>query len=165
VKPLDLSFVRAIYVTSGLTSFFTAAAIWLYWGQAAALGIVLGSALFLACLYVIERGVRRCIRPGVRDSRPLLLYTLGTYPALALILWAVARARFISLPAFAAGVALPILVIVLKAIGHAVIGSAARVGAPARTTLVKKPPDESPPVNNPTVNNPPVERPDPEGTP
>ncbi|MCA1596784.1 MAG: hypothetical protein LC772_10235, partial [Chloroflexi bacterium] len=118
MKALDPQFILRVYRTSGWVTALAALVCGSRWGTAAALGLAAGCVLSLCSLWVIASGVRRLIRPGVTDYRPLVLYGLASYPALLLGLWAIVESRVFNLPAVAAGVALPHLVIVLKIAGR-----------------------------------------------
>jgi hypothetical protein len=92
-------------------------------------------------IYVIERGARRFIVPGAESVRPFFLYGAAFYPALLVVLWFVVRCSFISLEAVAAGVLVPIVVIVLKVLGGVLLARLPEDGSstqPPRTAKETK---------------------------
>jgi hypothetical protein len=118
VPPLDDQFIHRVYRTTAWLTLFLLVACALYWGLSSGLGIAAGSALSLACLWSLERGVRRFIRPGARDYKGLLLHNSLTYPFILAALWGIVHCPYVNLAAVAAGVALPNAVIVLKVLGR-----------------------------------------------
>jgi len=118
VPPLDDQFIQRVYVTTAWLTAFLFIACSLYWGLGVGLGIAAGSTLSLACLWSLERGVRRFIRPGARDYKGLLLHNSLTYPFILAALWGLVHCPVVNLAAVAAGVALPNAVIVLKVLGR-----------------------------------------------
>lgn len=118
MAPLDENFIRRVYRTSAIVAVIFAVAAWSRWGLSCCLGLAAGVVIDLACLWTIEFGVRRFIRPGVRDYKQLLLFAGGMYPALIVALWGVVHFRWVNVLALAAGIMLPNAVIVLKVLGR-----------------------------------------------
>ncbi|MDQ2730213.1 MAG: hypothetical protein M3Y56_01020 [Armatimonadota bacterium] len=118
MAPLDEKFIHRVYRTSLIVGAILALGVWGRWGFQFGLGLAAGVLIDLACLWTIEFGVRRFIRPGTKDYRPLLLLAGGMYPALLVALWILVQSPWVNVPALAAGVTLPNAVIVLKVVGR-----------------------------------------------
>ena len=121
-QSLDDQFISRVFRTSVWVTVLGSLLCWSQWGWRAGAGLAAGSALFLACLGAIQWGVYRFVRLDASDGKPLLLFLFGMYGPLILAIWFVVHSGWFNLPAFAAGVALPIGVMVLKAIGQMLLG-------------------------------------------
>ena len=121
MKPLDEQFIRRVYRTTAWVVVVLAVMFWVCWGSGTAGGVVAGCALMTVCLWLTEIGVRRYVRPGVRDLKPLFLYAAVIYPLVIAAVWILTSVRSINMAAVMVGIALPILVIVLKVVGRNLI--------------------------------------------
>jgi len=120
---LDEKFFRRVYRTSAVVAAIAALACWSRWRAPVALALLAGTAVFLVCLYLTERGVRTYIRPGAANYRRLLFYAAIFYPLLLALLYPLVTWRSFNLPAFGAGCILPNVIIVLKALGRRIVGN------------------------------------------
>jgi hypothetical protein len=112
---LDEGYLRRVYRTALFATLALSAAIGLILSSHAAFGLIAGSALEMFCMWLTERAVRKVLRPGVQSGRALVPYAVGGYSAVIAFVWGVTRCPAINLPAFAAGVGVPLVVMVILA--------------------------------------------------
>ena len=113
---LDEGYLRRVYRTALFATLALSAAIGLILSSHAAFGLLGGSALELFCMRLTERAVRKVLRPGARSGKELAPYALVGYSAAIAFVWGATRCPAVNLAAFAAGVGVPLIVMVILAV-------------------------------------------------